>query len=62
MNWSLRKLEMNVKGNVEENPDIEDVITYVNKKGEVVEKRRLTDEEKRRFKPKALFQSRDQEH
>ncbi|CAI4636245.1 BBL_G0035440.mRNA.1.CDS.1 [Saccharomyces cerevisiae] len=45
-----------------ENPDIEDVITYVNKKGEVVEKRRLTDEEKRRFKPKALFQSRDQEH
>ncbi|CAH1831456.1 unnamed protein product [Saccharomyces cerevisiae] len=44
------------------NPDIEDVITYVNKKGEVVEKRRLTDEEKRRFKPKALFQSRDQEH
>ncbi|CAI4614378.1 AVI_1a_G0035480.mRNA.1.CDS.1 [Saccharomyces cerevisiae] len=45
-----------------ENPDIEDVITYVNKKGEVVEKRRLTDQEKRRFKPKALFQSRDQEH
>ncbi|CAI4624714.1 CQS_1a_G0034820.mRNA.1.CDS.1 [Saccharomyces cerevisiae] len=45
-----------------ENPDIEDVITYVNKKGEVVEKRRLTDEEKRRFKPRALFQSRDQEH
>lgn len=45
-----------------ENPDIEDVITYVNKKGEVVEKRRLTDEEKRRFKPTALFQSRDQEH
>ncbi|AJV56028.1 Sic1p [Saccharomyces cerevisiae YJM1355] len=45
-----------------ENPDIEDVITYVNKKGEVVEKRRLTDEEKRRFKPKTLFQSRDQEH
>lgn len=45
-----------------ENPDIEDVITYVNKKGEVVEKRRLTDEEKRRFKPKALFQSRDQEY
>ncbi|CAI4035012.1 hypothetical protein SMKI_12G1500 [Saccharomyces mikatae IFO 1815] len=45
-----------------ENPDIEDVVTYVNKKGEVVEKRKLTDEEKRRFKPKALFQSGDREH
>ncbi|EJS42796.1 sic1p [Saccharomyces arboricola H-6] len=45
-----------------ENPDIEDVITYVNKKGDVVEKRRLTDEEKRNFKPRALFQSGDLEH
>ncbi|AJV51101.1 Sic1p [Saccharomyces cerevisiae YJM1252] len=50
------------KAMLRENPDIEDVITYVNKKGEVVEKRKLTDEEKRRFKPKALFQPRDQEH
>ncbi|AJV55583.1 Sic1p [Saccharomyces cerevisiae YJM1342] len=50
------------KAMLRENPDIEDVITYVNKKGEVVEKRKSTDEEKRRFKPKALFQSRDQEH
>ncbi|QHS74822.1 Emp46p [Saccharomyces paradoxus] len=43
------------KAMLRENPDIEDVITYVNKKGEVVEKRKLTDEEKRRFKPKALI-------
>ncbi|CAI1574364.1 hypothetical protein SEUBUCD646_0L01440 [Saccharomyces eubayanus] len=50
------------KALLRENPDIEDVITYVNKKGEVVEKRRLTDGEKRRFKPKALFQTGDQEH
>ncbi|CAI4045949.1 cyclin-dependent protein serine/threonine kinase inhibiting protein SIC1 SKDI_12G1300 [Saccharomyces kudriavzevii IFO 1802] len=47
---------------LEENPDIDDVVTYLNKKGEIVEKRRLTNEEKRRLKPKALFQSRDQEH
>ncbi|CCH59848.1 hypothetical protein TBLA_0C00310 [Henningerozyma blattae CBS 6284] len=37
------------------NPDIEDTITYVNKKGAVVQQRKLTDLEKQRFKPKRLF-------
>ncbi|EDO18837.1 hypothetical protein Kpol_1023p6 [Vanderwaltozyma polyspora DSM 70294] len=40
---------------ISENPDIENSITYLNKKGEVIEKRMLTPEEKDRFKPKRLF-------
>lgn len=38
-----------------EHPDIEDVITYVDKKGTIVRRRRLSQEEKERFKPKRLF-------
>lgn len=44
---------------IDENPDIENVITYVNKRGEPVKQRTLTPRQKDRFKPKALFQ--DQE-
>lgn len=38
-----------------ENPDIEDVITYVNKKGDVVRRRHLSEREKELYKPKRLF-------
>lgn len=38
-----------------ENPDIESVITYVNKKGDVVRRRQLSENEKERYKPKRLF-------
>lgn len=38
-----------------ENPDIENVITYVNKKGDVVRRHKLSDEEKERYKPRRLF-------
>lgn len=39
-----------------ENPDIEDTITYVNKRGQVVKQRKLSEGEKERFKPRMLFQ------
>lgn len=38
-----------------ENPDIEDVITYVNKKGDVVRRRQLSEREKDQYKPRRLF-------
>ena len=40
---------------IEENPDIENVITYVNKHGEVTKRRALTSMEKQKFKPKVLI-------
>ncbi|CDO92899.1 unnamed protein product [Kluyveromyces dobzhanskii CBS 2104] len=45
-----RKMKM-----LQENPDLEDTITYVNKSGKIVSKRSLTDDEKQRFKPTRLF-------
>lgn len=41
---------------IDENPGIENVVTYVNKRGETVKQRTLTPRQKDRFKPKALFQ------
>ncbi|QLL31830.1 hypothetical protein HG536_0B06980 [Torulaspora globosa] len=38
-----------------ENPDIESVITYVNKKGDVVRRRQLSEDEKELYKPRRLF-------
>ncbi|QLQ79343.1 hypothetical protein HG537_0B06910 [Torulaspora globosa] len=38
-----------------ENPDIESVISYVNKKGDVVRRRQLSDEEKELYRPRRLF-------
>ena len=40
---------------IKENPDIENVITYVNKRGEITKRRVLTSKEKKRFKPRALI-------
>lgn len=40
---------------LEEDPDLEDTITYVNKSGKVVSKRYLTQEEKEQLKPTRLF-------
>lgn len=40
---------------LKDNPDIEDVITYLNKDGEVVRRRRLSTVEKESFKPRRLF-------
>lgn len=40
---------------IKENPDIENVITYVNKRGEITKRRVLTLKEKKRFKPRALI-------
>lgn len=40
---------------IKENPDIENVITYVNKRGEITKRRVLTSREKKRFKPRALI-------
>lgn len=45
---------------IRENPDIENVITYVNKRGETVKQRTLTPKQKQRFAPKALFQDEEQ--
>lgn len=38
-----------------ENPDIENVITYVDKRGNVVRRRHLSEEEKESHKPRRLF-------
>ena len=40
---------------IKENPDIENVISYVNKRGEISKRRVLTSKEKKRFKPRALI-------
>lgn len=40
---------------LQENPDIEDVITYVDKKGEVVRRRQLSENEKKLYSPRRLF-------
>lgn len=38
-----------------EHPDIEDVITYVDKHGDVIRRRQLSEQEKQMYKPKRLF-------
>ncbi|GAV54775.1 hypothetical protein ZYGR_0AS00980 [Zygosaccharomyces rouxii] len=40
---------------LKDNPDIENVITYLNKEGEVVRRHRLSNVEKEAFKPRRLF-------
>ncbi|CCE62658.1 hypothetical protein TPHA_0D00140 [Tetrapisispora phaffii CBS 4417] len=40
---------------IQNNQNIEDVVTYFNKNGKIVRTRKLTSEEKEKFKPKRLF-------
>lgn len=44
---------------VRENPDIENVVTYVNKQGEIVKQRTLTNKQRNRFQPRSLFNCED---
>lgn len=47
--------ELRKKKMLEEEPDITDTVTYVNKSGKVVSKRHISPEEQERFKPVRLF-------